>query len=95
MYHAVHGFGGAQAACIVTVGDRCGAVGGCGEASSVLPGEVPAGAVIVADGIAADRGPADGVGVRVVSLPLIGDPQPVVSRQQIPPIVVAVGIGTS
>ena len=98
MDHAVHCLRGADAVQVVGVGNADIAVGSGGQFPAVLPPEGPPGAVVVADGIAADRivgaygnvVAGDGIG-----LPLVGDLLPVIGRQQVLPGRVAVGIALS
>ena len=74
---AVHGLAGSQAVCIVGKAQAAGPIGGGGQISTVDPGKVPAGAVVVAGGV------ANGI---------IGDCLAVKGGKQVLPVGITVGV---
>ena len=78
---------------VIGIGNACVRAGGGGEAPAVRPGEVPPGAVIIADGVAALDGTRDGFGGGVIGLALVGDQLAVEDGQQVGPPDVGVGVG--
>ncbi len=76
--HAAYCLAGTQAIQAIPIGYGLSAAGGADQVSAVIPTHGPAGAVVVAGGI------ANGV---------IGDRYSVQGRQQVLPICIAVGVG--
>ena len=93
MLHPVNSFAGADTIQVIGIGNAGVRAGGGGEAPAVRPSEVPPGAVIIADGVAALDGTRDGFGGGVIGLALVGDQLAVEDGQQVGPPDVGVGVG--
>ena len=92
MLHAIDGFARPQTVQVIGVGNACSRLAGGCELASILPSEVPASPVIVADGIAALRRTGDGVGGAVVGLTFVGNALSIERGQQVCPAGISVGI---
>ena len=77
LIHAVHGLAGSQSAGIIGEAQTVSSIGGSGQSSTVDPGKVPAGAIVVAGGI------ANGI---------VGNRLPVKTGEQILPVGITVGV---
>ena len=92
MLHAIDGFARPQTVQVIGVGNACSRLAGGCELASILPSEVPASPVIVADRITADCRTGDGVGGAVVGLTFVGNAVAVERGQQVCPAGISVGI---
>ena len=93
MFHAIDRLALTQSVQVIGIGNAGVRAGGGGEAPAVRPGEVPPGAVIIADGVAALDGTRDGFGGGVIGLALVGDQLAFEGGQQVSPPDVGVGVG--
>ena len=93
MFHAIDRLALTQSIQVIGIGNTGVRAGGGGEAPAIRPGEIPPGAVIIADGVAALDGTRDGFGGGVIGLALVGDQLAVEDGQQVGPPDVGVGVG--
>ena len=91
--NTVDGLAVPDAGHVVGVGDGL-TIAGCGDKlPALLPTESPAGAVVVADRVAAYGGSVDNGTSRIQTLTLIGKWLAIIGGQKIPPIEIRIGIG--